>query len=385
MSEAESVRLPATVTHDGYGSVQQQSHELSRRLGSGETLGKSSMTHTHHRPIDPRAQRHEGGGYWLKKKGVGEGLGGKFVATSTHRAEIGPSKQEASAPTQRQQHPAQAYTLPLRNERPPAGYATEHGDMVVKQPHTGGDAAPGAFLAEEYRKDSRVEHEQRSPASGASVRRKLRDERPKRMEGQTMYRVSFGRYGSDPLEQDVHSPEQQTQVASTRELDAGSSRSGRFVPGYSGFVPSSSTNKRALEHGSGMHTHENHKSSMLLGTLDQYHRGALPGYQGHRPQAPRNAGREQAEPLGATMTSKSLIEGQSKEPPKMIESFNLQGKRGCQAFFSSPADMTESEEGKAQSERYYAETRPFEGTLSVAVPSKTTASGRPFNRKALQK
>lgn len=39
-----------------------------------------------------------------------------------------------------------------------------------------------------------------------------------------------------------------------------------------------------------------------------------------------------------------------------------------------------SENGKSNAQRFFMDLRPMEGTPSIYVPSKTTASGYRFNR-----
>ena len=74
-------------------------------------------------------------------------------------------------------------------------------------------------------------------------------------------------------------------------LKAGTSQSSKHLPGFGGFIPSSSDNPVAVQQGLEPAPGKGEvKQAVLLSTLDQFSRGRMPGYAGFRTQAPSNSG-----------------------------------------------------------------------------------------------
>lgn len=207
----------------------------------------------------------------------------------------------------------------------------------------------------------------------------MRDPRRKAWEDMTASQRAHGTYGSDPLAKDPMSERDLKEKASTWDLELGTTKVTHKPPGYGGHVPESPSNKRALSQATGEAARESAKARMLLADIDQHRRGMIPAYGGHQPRAIRNV-REQGEPEGRTTFGRMQVEGQSKEPPRSMERRQLSSGAGTDSFFTKPGQISESEQGRAQSQRYYHEVRPLEGAPGMFVPTRITPYGYPYRQ-----
>lgn len=74
----------------------------------------------------------------------------------------------------------------------------------------------------------------------------------KRFEGSSTYERDFGPLGCDPMQLATSNPSMQTLLASTRELNEGTTRGCKQPAGYGGFMPAAATNPVALQQAAGL-------------------------------------------------------------------------------------------------------------------------------------
>jgi len=98
--------------------------------------------------------------------------------------------------------------------------------------------------------------------------------------GQTFYdtesRATFGRYGENP--RGVPTGNQKT------ELSAGSTKVTNHLPGYSGYIPKSSSSGTAEEQSRG----SKYRSTFIKNNIVENYHVKIPGYSGHKPASSFN-------------------------------------------------------------------------------------------------
>mmetsp|Transcript_21611 Transcript_21611/g.26030 ORF Transcript_21611/g.26030 Transcript_21611/m.26030 type:complete len:254 (-) Transcript_21611:533-1294(-) len=245
------------------------------------------------------------------------------------------------------------------------GYKTTYTTMVVDGPLTGGPVAAGKPI---------------EPAHTGKVKDQ-RDKVIKRtldatFHGSSMYLEHFGNFGHDPLSRSAKHESLISKTASTKELAEGTSKNTDHIPGYSGFIPTAPHNGHANMHSFCEDPRQSAKDGMLLCSLDQYSRHAIPNYSGFRTQAPYNV-KEAMGPTRETTSGNYNYEACRNDSAMVDKANHLSSAYGTQAFFTA-GTASVSQNGKALAERYYHSVRPREGLPRIHYPSKVTVSGAPF-------
>lgn len=371
---------------------------LSRAVAETNNLHTHSMYRTCHTSLSPEEYRamsmhgntmhqQDEGGYWIEKASL-PGPPRRFTARSTYQEELLDGVNTA-AKTYAKTADMSITTCPffegtrrsgqdfvMSSSRPirtaPAALQTQKGDMigyttmyksmVLKDPLTGGTAAPGG---------------PRMPSQEPSTRaRVLPHSVPSRLEKNSTYTVNFGSYGHDPMTRTAASHKDMTMTSTTHELNLGTTRTTRQVPGYSGFMPASKKNDRAVEHGMGAIPRSSAKTDMLLYSLDQYSRERVPKYLGSRPQANRNI-RLDEKPTLATTQGITNHHATKRVPPPVDRSAFIDSNKGTGSFFTDGGTF-KSDNGKHESDLYYMSLRPLEGYPQMHFPSQRTKTGGHF-------
>ena len=167
------------------------------------------------------------GGYWIEKASL-PGPPKPFTASTTYREEmLNPvpgkdrslQKTSGMSMTTVEYHAGKnrvssgigtrpIYTAPAAlttSKGDTLGYKTMYQSMVLKDPLTGGAAAPGG-----------PRQLSQAPAARARV---LPHAMPSGLESRTMYRQNFGNYGHEPLTRTATRKEDMTLTASTNEIN----------------------------------------------------------------------------------------------------------------------------------------------------------------------
>jgi len=328
-----------------------------------------------------------GGGYWIKERQAGmevpmsrgttyrceildhaekdAALAGTRSATVITALDAVARGGEDAAPVS--QH-GRAVTGALDVQVPQVGMVTTYGSMTVKNPLVGGSAAPGRPPSEPLRPTPRPHVAPRGL--------------PPAFDGKTAYRQYYGQFLEDPSERLATGKLDYTLRASTAELNRGTTRANRHIPGYAGHVAVHPRNQVTDE------PRAYAKEDMCKGpSLDQYLRGAMPGYGGFKPQAPPNIRvddpaqpRDVSRTLARTTQGAAALACTKLGPPKTSgRGAFISSQKGTMSFFTG-GGLFVSENGKSNAQRFFMDVRPFEGTPSLHVPSKTTSSGYHFNR-----
>ena len=187
-------------------------------------------------------------------------------------------------------HPSSAYVVPNGTVLDRGASAASPGPTPAPRPRNRSSRARRTTTRSARR--VRAAWSPRPPRAlvGAAAERR----RPRaRLDDVTRYDRDFGVEGSNPLKraplrERARHRRGLTQRSTTAELNLGTSRVTRHLPGYAGFVPASAGNPTALDHSDGVTAKPSPKDAMLMKALDQYHRGATPGQTLWRPQHPRN-------------------------------------------------------------------------------------------------
>lgn len=102
-----------------------------------------------------------------------------------------------------------------------------------------------------------------------------------RLDGTSSYHKYFGTYLEDPSSRLATGKHDYTIKAATAELNRGTTRACKHIPGYAGHIAAHPSNKMTDT------IRPMAKVDMCSGpSLDQYMRGDLPGYAGFKPQVP---------------------------------------------------------------------------------------------------
>lgn len=109
--------------------------------------------------------------------------------------------------------------------------------MVLKDPLTGGSAAAGAPRT--------------TPAPVPLRYADLPRAMPPRTDGVSSYSRDMGAHGSDPVTRLACTVADMTSSSTTKELGAGSQRTTRHIPGYTGFQCATAHNPHAVAHSLG--------------------------------------------------------------------------------------------------------------------------------------
>ncbi|PSC70271.1 flagellar associated [Micractinium conductrix] len=135
---------------------------------------------------------------------------------------------------------------------------------------------------------------------------------------------------------------------------------------------------RASQRAVGQHQHQRFsKDDAYLHALDQHSRGRLPGCTTHKPQ--HSVTLEQAAPTNLTTWGAASQEALRWSLPPEGATHGI--KSSLMGFFSAGSGTDGgfvSENGLAEAARYHETSRPMEGRMKTAQPSRTTARGAPF-------
>lgn len=244
------------------------------------------------------------------------------------------------------------------------GYTSVYTSMVLKDPLTGGLAAPGR------------EPQPKPDLSEVYVKEKvIRRTIEPTFHGDSMYSKSFGAFGSDPLDHSAQHESEMPKMATTKELNIGSHQATGHIPGYSGFLPRFEYNPKAIEKAHiGDTTRGDQKAKMLLVSMDQYSRHLMPKYGGFRAQDVTNMHGEELPPTTRTHQGSVNQDVWKSDPPPQNKASFLTSKDGTLSFFTGGAGAV-SENGKSLAQCYYLAVRPKEGLPRIFYPSKTTHWG----------
>ena len=333
------------------------------------------------RPVRDRTLPREGG-YWIRDRHtMGGGQRKRFIATSTYKTEV-----ENSSATARMAFEATADLRPTlagfvaarttstskakgakaKGEPEPSfGYRTTYTSMVLKDPKTGRLAASG--------------RERSAPAKVEKREARLHRTVVPKFEGLSVYSNVHGTYGSDPLVNSAPSEKDISRMASTAEFQAGTTRATHRIPGYQGYIPSSTYNDRAIGQAEGLNARKSAKAQMLLYSLDQYPRDVLPQYGGFRAQAGRNI-QEPQPPNQLTTQGQANIDGTKGAKEDVDTQHFRDSDSGTMSFFTG-GSVNVSDNGRSNAEQYYHTQRPKEGLPRIYYPSLTTSAGYKFPHK----
>lgn len=162
---------------------------------------------------------------------------------------------------------------------------------------------------------------------------------------------------------------------------AGTVRQTKQVAGYTGFIPASKANARALRQAFEPSAERGEQAEgVRLVTLDQYSRLRPGGYTGYKPQAPVNAlvfDPHQANM--ATVTGRAEYFGTvfKGQPAKSVGPNAGLPKQSMLSFFTAGQSAV-SDNGITEAQRYYCGVRPNEGMPAMFRPPGTTAYGKQF-------
>ena len=200
----------------------------------------------------------------------------------------------------------------------------------------------------------------------------------------TTYETDFGFFGSGvsgqlpPLGDKMMSP-----YGTTRPLFAGTSKAFRRVPGYAGFLPSADRNlssRFALDRALDDHDRPDPKACRLF-TLNQYPLD-IPGTLSYHPKEAVNL---MDGPKGRAGTTTSLVNAYLSDPENLrrvaaarVAEPYYGASQETKRFFQG-GEISLSENGKKNAERYFRLLRPREGVPRVHRPSATTDFGYRFD------
>lgn len=193
----------------------------------------------------------------------------------------------------------------------------------------------------------------------------------------TSYRDAFGAYGVDPRSNIPQDPSEIKFRASTIENYMGTTKASYHPPGYSGFVPETGKNPKAMQQGLCVQPRAGTKNIELC-TLFQYPH-QLPGYGGYRPQTAINDVGPVRDPQ-MTTTGRVMASGVNNFAPfdlglsmktlaKTAPMRSVYGKQGSlhkEIFSHESGEGILSDNGRNEADMYYHKTRPYEGR-SVAI------------------
>ncbi|WZN61722.1 flagellar associated protein [Chloropicon roscoffensis] len=324
------------------------------------------------------------GGYWIANANNRDDRNSKqFIAQSTYKAEIQESAKSAETALSQTIIPGLRFTRKSVTsdkdvfEEADSGYSsqlayqTEYSSMRLRNPLTGKTRTRVGMSAGEGK------------ASGGddSAAKESFGITASKFDGKSIYSQGYGKYGSNPLDQVAKSQKDMSKASSFREFQLGTTKGTSKIPGYSGFIPSTDNNTKAMSQAMGSETRPNAKNEMLLFSLDQYSRDSIPHYRGFRPQDGGNI-KPHKPPSKETTQGRTNFEAAQavangcnfNDGPR--DNFRSSDK-GIMSFFSQGSTYV-SENGTAYAERYYHTLRPKEGLPRVYYPSKTTLSGYKF-------
>jgi len=199
----------------------------------------------------------------------------------------------------------------------------------------------------------------------------------------TSYQADFGFFGAGisgqlPPLGDKGMSEQGT----TRTLFAGTSKAFRRVPGFCGFMPAAHRNIRsevALDQALDNHDRPDPKACRLF-TLNQYLLD-IPGTVCFHPKEAVNL---MEPPKGRAGTTTTAVNAYLSSPDNLRR---IAAARAGEAYFGASqetkkffqgGEISLSENGKKNAERFYKLARPREGVPRVLRPSVTTDFGYRF-------
>ena len=327
-----------------------------------------------------------GGGYWIANANTREDKNKKkFIAESTYKAEIQNSSKTAEAALSQTIIPGLRFTRKSVTDDTIDGedggahlaYETEYSKMRMSNPLTSKTRTRVAM-----EKANEGEQAANNSAEDSAMAKKFGVMAPK-FDGQSIYSQGYGKYGSNPLESMAKSQKDMAKASSFREFQLGTTKGTSKIPGYSGFIPATDNNRKAVHQAMGSETRPNAKNEMLLFSLDQFSRDSIPHYRGFRPQDGGNIkphqppSKETTQGLANFEASQAVANGCNfNDGPR--DNFRSSDK-GIMSFFSQGSTYV-SENGTAYAERYYHTLRPKEGLPRIYYPSKTTLSGYKFVR-----
>ncbi|QDZ22679.1 hypothetical protein HOP50_08g52270 [Chloropicon primus] len=356
ISNAHSVAVPikGNTQYIGKKADNNTFDKTITNLVQSET--KSIYSKEFAKPPTSSGRSEVGGGYWIANaNNRNDKNTKKFIAQSTYKAEIQESSKNAEAALSQTIIPGLRFTrksvAPDKDvfEEADSGYnsqlayQTEYSNMRMNDPLTGKTRSRVAMSASEG-----------EVAGGAASASK----------------DSFGGLTATTKFD-----------SSFKEFQLGTTKGTSKIPGYSGFIPATDNNTKAVSQARSTETRPNAKNEMLLFSLDQYSRDSIPHYRGFRPQDGGNI-KPHKPPSKETTQGRTNFEAAQavangcnfNDGPR--DHFRSSDK-GIMSFFSQGSTYV-SENGTAYAERYYHTLRPKEGLPRVYYPSKTTLSGYKF-------
>ncbi|CAG9467888.1 unnamed protein product [Pedinophyceae sp. YPF-701] len=306
-----------------------------------------------------------GGGYWIRTHRQAPDPA-PLSSTTTYRSEMFEKPRDTARLTGTEKLP-QAYqevdplSRSISSLDPARGranrYVTTYASMTVKNPLVGGAAAAGRPRSRAPPPEPRPTVAPREVAATFSA--------------QSSYKEHHGEFMEDPMSRMPAGKQDYTLRSSTRALNAGTSRGSRHIPGYAGHISQNGV--------SGVDPRPDGKAGVLLHQLDQYSRDWLPGYGGHRPQAPGNLRLDIVTDLDTTQgrANRDVVHGHHDNT--ISKDHCISSAKGTGSFFAG-GGLFVSANGTSNAERYFHLLRPMDGAPRLYYPSRTTAAGYKFPR-----
>ncbi|KAL3133752.1 hypothetical protein ABBQ32_008236 [Trebouxia sp. C0010 RCD-2024] len=317
----------------------------------------------------------DSGGYWIAK-GV-EGCGRAFSGNTTYQCELqhgGPTAQQQLASTVGLRSTVSCYdgarrgassgsikSLPA-SVRQPLGfrtmYSSMHGEQIELQ-QAYAVALPAAAVSSFGARPSTATCASSAVRAPQHVQSRtvLMAHAPKEDVGS--HTIDFGAYGDDPLSRTVGAATDMSQAATTHDLAAGTARSTKQLPGYTGFIPESDHNALACHEASGVQQpRQDGRAATMLFTLDQYSRQRVPLYTGHRPTALSNLSVQEPAHGPTTQTTQGYANFRATQRPHTVDNSKfLDSRKGTMGFFNAGSSLFASDNGLAEAQRFFQSKR----------------------------
>ncbi len=295
-----------------------------------------------------------GGGYWIANaNNRGDKVSKKFIAQSTYKAEIQKSHETAEKALSQTIIPGLRFTRKSVTSTDPEGamadggaqvaYQTEYSNMRMKNPLSGKTRTRCGMSATNG-----------EPSQVTAAHMKDLGVAAPKFDGQSIYSQGYGKYGTNPLESMAKSQKDMSKASSFREFQLGTTKGTSKIPGYSGFIPSTDNNRKAVSQAMGSETRPNAKNEMLLFSLDQFSRDSIPHYRGFRPQ---DGGNIKPHQPPSKETAQGMANFEAAQAVKNGCNFNdgprdnfRSSDKGIMSFFSQGSTYV-SENGTAYAER----------------------------------
>ena len=200
---------------------------------------------------------------------------------------------------------------------------------------------------------------------------------------QSTYNLDFGAFGAGIVGQ--LPPNGDTNMSlhgTTRNLFAGTTKAFRRIPGYAGALPAAdknTTSAHALKQALDDHDRPDPKACRLF-TLNQF----LTDIPGTLTFHPKDASNLMGEPKGKSGTTTELNNAYVSKPENLAKIARARaaapyfgGVQETKTFFQG-GELSQSENGIKNAEKFYRLVRPREGVPRILRPSATTESGYRF-------